>query len=54
MPLEANRAFWVHLASSENTVDMLGHVFDHQAPLTRPLEVVVAACSTLKAKMGAG
>ena len=38
---------------TRNAVGMLGHVFDHQAPLTRPLEAVVAACSTLKAEMGA-
>ena len=47
-------ASWTGLASLGNTVGMLGHVFDHQAPLTRALEGVVAACSTLKAKMRAG
>ena len=39
---------WTGLASLGNTVGMLGHVFDHQAPLTRPLEAVVAACSTTR------
>ena len=39
-------ASWTGLASLGNTVGMLGHVFDHQAPLTRPLEAVVVACST--------
>mgnify|MGYP001073509446 CR=1 FL=1 len=41
-------ASWTGLASLGNTVGMLGHVFDHQAPLTRPLEAVVAACSTTR------
>ena len=39
---------WTGLASLGNTVGMLGRVFDHQAPLTRPLEAVVAACSTTR------
>ena len=32
--------------SSWDTVGMLGHVFDHQPPLTRSLQAVGAACST--------
>ena len=39
-------ASWASLTSSWDAVGMLGNVFDHQAPLTRPLEAVVAACST--------
>ena len=39
---------WTGLASLGNTVGMLEHVFAHQAPLTRPLEAVVAACSATK------
>ena len=34
--------------ASYNTWDILGHVFGHQAPLTRPLEAVAAPCSTSK------
>ena len=41
-------ASWPGLASLGNTVGMLGHVFDHQAPLTRPLEAVVVAWSTTR------
>ena len=29
-------ASWTGLTSSWDTVGMLGHVFDHQPPLTRP------------------
>ena len=39
-------ASWTGLTSSWDTVGMLGHVFDHQPPLTRPLQAVDAACST--------
>ena len=46
MLLEARRTSWIGLESSENTMGMLGHVFDHQAPRLRPLEAAVAACST--------
>jgi len=31
---------------SSNIVGVLGDVFGHQAPLTRPLEVIRVACST--------
>ena len=36
------------LGHSEDTGDMRGHVFGHQAPLPRPLEVARAACSISK------
>ena len=31
---------------SDNTGDLLGHVFGHQGPLARPLEPARVACST--------
>ena len=34
------------LASLENPLGLLGQVFDHQAPPTRPREGLVVACST--------
>ena len=34
---------WTGLASLGNTVGMLGHVFDHQAPLTCPSEAELGA-----------
>ena len=37
----------VGLASSDDTVDMPGHVFNHCAVLTRPLEDVGAGCWTI-------
>ena len=43
-------ASWTGLASLGNTVGMLGHVFDHQVPLTRPLEAVGAACSSSRSR----
>ena len=33
------------LTSSWDTMGMLGHAFDHLAPLARLLEVIAAACS---------
>ena len=32
---------------SGNTPGMLGHLFDHQAPLTRPAEATRAACLSI-------
>ena len=37
---------WTDPETSGDTVGMLWHAFDHQAPLTRPLEVVGVACSS--------
>ena len=41
---------WPRLASLGNTVGIIRDniVFDHQAPLTRPLGAVATACSTLR------
>ena len=47
-------ASWTGLASLGNTVGMLEHAFDHQAPLTRLLEAVVVACSTSKRRWAQG
>ena len=46
VPVGIPPASWMGLASSWDTVGMVGQVFDHQAPLTRSLEAVGAACST--------
>ena len=40
-------ASWTGHTSSSDTVGMLGHVFDHQPPLTRPLQAVETAWSAI-------
>ena len=47
-------ASWTGPEASRDTAGVAGHLFDHQAPLTRPSEAFRAACSSFaisKAKL---
>ena len=46
-PVGIHPACWTGLTSSWDTVGLVGHAFDHHAPLTRPLKAVGAARSTI-------